>query len=314
MIASAGGAPSHPDWFHNLTAIPRVTVEDGVFTYAAEAEVLAGAERDAAFARAVERDPGWAEYQAKTSRVIPVVALRAIESGPPNVTGATSWGDGLKAVHDGIRRELGLIRKEIAESGPGLGAQLRINCLTLCKGLHNHHAGEDAALFPFIGSRHPELGAVLELMREEHERIAALLAQLQETVSTDGADPGLVLPEVERLTDELERHLLHEEEQLIRSWTRQRCRASGPTSRHVKSLCRRTDHDKASGRNPLTTTPPVATPLPTRPLHEDRSGHLGDPRREGVQVAHGTGDPLVERERLLVTKPALSLGCRLPRR
>lgn len=186
-----------------------------MFTYVAEAEVLAGAERDAAFARAVERDPGWAEYQAKTSRVIPVVALRAIESGPPNVTGATTWGDGLKAVHDGIRRELGLIRKEIAESGPGLGAQLRVNCLTLCKGLHNHHAGEDAALFPFIGSRHPELGAVLELMREEHERIATLLARLQETVSTDGADPGLVLPEVERLTDELERHLLHEEEQLI---------------------------------------------------------------------------------------------------
>ncbi|MFD4647243.1 nitroreductase/quinone reductase family protein [Streptomyces sp. NPDC058441] len=215
VIASAGGAPSNPDWFHNLVATPRVTVEDGVFTYAAEAEVLAGAERDAAFARAVERDPGWAEYQAKTSRVIPVVALRAIESGPPNVTGATSWGDGLKTVHDGIRRELGLIRKEIAESGPGLGAQLRINCLTLCKGLHNHHAGEDAALFPFISSRHPELGAILELMREEHERIAALLARLQEAVSTDGADPGLVLPEVERLTDELERHLLHEEEQLI---------------------------------------------------------------------------------------------------
>ncbi|MFF1354795.1 nitroreductase/quinone reductase family protein [Streptomyces sp. NPDC058297] len=215
VIASAGGSPRHPDWFHNLVAIPRVSVEDGVFTYEAEAEVLTGAERDAVFARAVERDPGWAEYQAKTSRVIPVVALRAIASGPPNVTGATSWGDGLKAVHDGIRRELGLIRKEIAESGPGLGAQLRVNCLTLCKGLHNHHAGEDAALFPFIGSRHPELGAVLELMREEHERIAALLARLQETVSADDTDPRRVLPEVERLTDELERHLLHEEEQLI---------------------------------------------------------------------------------------------------
>ncbi|MFD3563248.1 nitroreductase/quinone reductase family protein [Streptomyces sp. NPDC058686] len=215
VIASAGGSPSHPDWFHNLVATPRVTVEDGVFTYEAEAEVLTGAERAAVFARAVERDPGWAEYQAKTSRVIPVVALGAITSGPPNVTGATSWGDALKAVHDGIRRELGLIRKEIAESGPGLGAQLRVNCLTLCKGLHNHHAGEDAALFPFIGSRHPELGAVLELMREEHERIAALLARLQETVSVDDTDPRLVLPEVERLTGELERHLLHEEEQLI---------------------------------------------------------------------------------------------------
>lgn len=215
VIASAAWSAQQSGLVPQSRGHPRVTVEDGVFTYVAEAEVLAGAERDAAFARAVERDPGWAEYQAKTSRVIPVVALRAIESGPPNVTGATTWGDGLKAVHDGIRRELGLIRREIAESGPGLGAQLRVNCLTLCKGLHNHHAGEDAALFPFIGSRHPELGAVLELMREEHERIAALLARLQETVSTNGADPGLVLPEVERLTDELERHLLHEEEQLI---------------------------------------------------------------------------------------------------
>jgi len=189
-----------------------------VFTYEAHAEVLTGAERDAAFARAVERDPGWAEYQAKTSRVLPVVALRAIGNGPPNVTGATSWGDALKVVHDGFRRELGLIRKEIAESGPsgpGLGAQLRVNCLTLCKGLHNHHSGEEAGLFPFIGSRHPQLAAALELMREEHERIAALLGTLQKTVSADAVDPRAVLPEVERLTDELEKHLLHEEEQLI---------------------------------------------------------------------------------------------------
>ncbi|MFB8272782.1 hemerythrin domain-containing protein [Streptomyces sp. NPDC055955] len=52
-------------------------------------------------------------------------------------------------------------------------------------------------------------------MRAEHERITALLARLQETLSANGAGPGLVLPEVERLTDQLERHLLHEEEQLI---------------------------------------------------------------------------------------------------
>lgn len=140
VIGSAGGAPKHPDWFHNLVADPRVTVETGVFTYEARAVVLEGAERDEAFARAVEADPGWAEYQARADRVIPVVALEQVAAGPPN---ATSWGAALKLIHDAFRRELALIRKEIAQSGPGLGARLRVNCLTVCQGLHHHHTGEE---------------------------------------------------------------------------------------------------------------------------------------------------------------------------
>lgn len=78
VIASAGGAPSHPAWFHNLLAHPQVTIESGAFTYEAQAVVLDGEERERAFARAVEADPGWAEYQEKTRRVIPVVALHEI--------------------------------------------------------------------------------------------------------------------------------------------------------------------------------------------------------------------------------------------
>jgi deazaflavin-dependent oxidoreductase (nitroreductase family) len=81
VITSAGGAPKHPDWFHNVVVNPRVTVEDGVFTYEAQAVVLAGAERDRVFARAAEADQGWADYQAKTTRVIPVVALRQVAGG-----------------------------------------------------------------------------------------------------------------------------------------------------------------------------------------------------------------------------------------
>lgn len=212
VIASAGGAPHHPDWFHNLVANPRVKVENGVFTYDAEAVVLEGAERDRAFARAVETDPGWADYQAKTTRVIPVVALQAVGGGPPN---ASSWGATLKLIHDAFRRELTLIRKEIAGSGPGLGAQLRVNCLTLCQGLHHHHTGEDAGMFAFLAQRHPDLAPTLDRLRREHQKIASLLDDLQEVISTGGADPQRVLPEVERLTDELESHLTYEEEQLI---------------------------------------------------------------------------------------------------
>ncbi|WP_440073373.1 nitroreductase/quinone reductase family protein [Streptosporangium sp. OZ121] len=212
VIASAGGAPNHPAWFHNLVANPLVTVEDGLFTYEARAVVLEGAERDRLFARAAEADPGWADYQARTARVIPVVALQGVDSGPPK---ASSAGETLKLVHDVFRRELSLIRKEVTESGAGLGAQLRVNCLTLCQGLHNHHTGEDIAMFPFLAGRHPELAPTLERLSREHERITVLIEELREVLSTEGADPPLVLAEVERLADELERHLTYEEEQLL---------------------------------------------------------------------------------------------------
>ncbi|MGW1669585.1 nitroreductase/quinone reductase family protein [Streptomyces sp. NPDC002324] len=217
VIASAGGSPKHPDWYRNITADPRVTVESGAFTYEAEAVVLEGEERDRAFARAVEDEPGWAEYQAKTDRTIPVVALREVPvAGPPNIN-AGSMGEAIKVVHDAFRRELALIKKELTASNgrAGLGAQLRVNCLTFCQGLHNHHTGEDIGLFPFLSDRHPELVPALTRLHEEHERIAALCEELRRVVTAESAAPEAVLPEVERLIDALEAHLTYEEEQLI---------------------------------------------------------------------------------------------------
>ncbi|MEO3977955.1 nitroreductase/quinone reductase family protein [Streptomyces sp. CAU 1734] len=213
VIASAGGAPRHPAWYHNLRATPRVTVESGVFTYEAEAETLTGPERDRAFARAVESDPGWAEYQERTERIIPVVALKEIP-GPPKVA-AASAAEAIRLVHNGLRRELALIRDEMAASGPGIGAQLRVNCLTFCQGLHNHHTGEDTMMFPMLGAGHPALAPVLARLREEHRTIAALLADLERVISDEKADRDTAIAEVERLTGELEAHLRHEEEQLL---------------------------------------------------------------------------------------------------
>jgi deazaflavin-dependent oxidoreductase (nitroreductase family) len=208
VIASAGGAPRQPAWFHNLVAHPEVTVEDGVFTYRATAAVLAGDERDRLFARAVEQDPGWADYQVRSGRTLPVVALTAIP-GPPQ-TGATTMGGALKLIHDAFRRELGLIRAEVAGAGSGLGAQLRVNCLTLCSGLHGHHSREDAALFPGLG----QLPA-LDRLRAEHEIIAALLAELQRLLGDPELDAATLRAGVDRLTAEVEQHLDYEEETLI---------------------------------------------------------------------------------------------------
>jgi len=75
VFASKAGAPSNPAWFHNLVAHPNVTIEMGPEKFDATARVLTGPERDRVYAEQARRYPGFAEYQEKTSRLIPVVAL-----------------------------------------------------------------------------------------------------------------------------------------------------------------------------------------------------------------------------------------------
>ncbi len=74
-VASKGGSPKHPDWYLNLLAHPEVTVEVGSEKFTTMAKVLSGDERTKAFKRAVEVFPYYAEYQRKTEREIPVIAL-----------------------------------------------------------------------------------------------------------------------------------------------------------------------------------------------------------------------------------------------
>ena len=75
IFASKGGAPTHPAWYHNLVAHPQVTVEVGGETYEATATILTGEERDRLYARQAELYPQFGEYQANTTRKIPVIAL-----------------------------------------------------------------------------------------------------------------------------------------------------------------------------------------------------------------------------------------------
>jgi deazaflavin-dependent oxidoreductase (nitroreductase family) len=77
VFASKAGAPTHPDWYLNLLANPEVTVEVGTKSFTATATELTGEERDRIYAEQARRYPGFAEYQTKTDRVIPVVKLVA---------------------------------------------------------------------------------------------------------------------------------------------------------------------------------------------------------------------------------------------
>ena len=75
VFASAGGAPTHPNWYHNLEAYPHVIIEIGTETFDAIADVAGEQERDRLWARGVEMYPSLDEHQAKTTRQIPVIAL-----------------------------------------------------------------------------------------------------------------------------------------------------------------------------------------------------------------------------------------------
>lgn len=74
LVASMGGAPTNPDWYHNLLAAPdQVTVQDGPAPFAVTVREVDGDERAAWWERAVAVFPTYTEYQAKTDRRIPVL-------------------------------------------------------------------------------------------------------------------------------------------------------------------------------------------------------------------------------------------------
>ncbi|HEV2238809.1 MAG TPA: nitroreductase family deazaflavin-dependent oxidoreductase [Ktedonobacterales bacterium] len=78
VIASKGGAPTNPAWYHNLAAHPEVTVELGAERFTARAVVSEGAERERLFAQMAEQMPNFAEYQRNTTRQLPVIVLERV--------------------------------------------------------------------------------------------------------------------------------------------------------------------------------------------------------------------------------------------
>lgn len=75
VFASKAGAPTHPDWYHNLIAHPQVEAEIGTQTHRLTARVAQGEERDRIWTRQKTDNPGFADYEQKTTRQIPVVVL-----------------------------------------------------------------------------------------------------------------------------------------------------------------------------------------------------------------------------------------------
>ncbi|WNV86547.1 nitroreductase/quinone reductase family protein [Umezawaea sp. Da 62-37] len=224
VVASAGGADRHPAWFHNLLAHPLVRVEVGTEAFDAVATPAGDDRRELLFERVTAVAPGYADYQGKTSRTLPVVVLRRSEPAPPEVT---TLAGKLVEVHGWLREQLVQVRVEADEyfaarnrpgpaPAPGLGLQLRKHCLEFCDALAFHHRGEDGAVFPGVRHHHPHLGEVLDRLDDEHRvmaRVQAGLLVLLDDIGT--ADPEPFRAALTRLSDELRAHLDHEEEFLL---------------------------------------------------------------------------------------------------
>lgn len=77
-VASVGGAPKHPTWYNNLLADPYIELRDGTRTQAMVAREVFGEEKSVWWERAVAAFPNYADYQAKTDRVIPLFVLEPV--------------------------------------------------------------------------------------------------------------------------------------------------------------------------------------------------------------------------------------------
>jgi deazaflavin-dependent oxidoreductase (nitroreductase family) len=88
VFGSKGGAPTNPDWYHNLKANPRARIEVGAGTREVVARVAEGDERERIWTHQKELNPGFAQYEQVTEREIPVVILEPAD--PPSAEAAST--------------------------------------------------------------------------------------------------------------------------------------------------------------------------------------------------------------------------------
>ncbi|MGW2545733.1 nitroreductase/quinone reductase family protein [Kitasatospora sp. NPDC001574] len=231
VFASNLGNSQHPDWYHNLVAAPQVTMEIGtdegrVKPFATRAVVLEGEERDRLYELQSTLSPAFREYQEKTTRVIPVVALHALDLSTESDRNRMI-GRQLIIHHEELRAELAEVRAAVesvlsggeeARPAPDLTRQLHRRCLTFCYGLQLHHTREDGS-FTAFEQQFPHLVPAITRLREEHEvverKLADLEAVLERGLAAEGGDVAALRTELDRVIDGLEAHFAYEEEHLL---------------------------------------------------------------------------------------------------
>ncbi|MFC4121775.1 hemerythrin domain-containing protein [Nonomuraea zeae] len=131
----------------------------------------------------------------------------------------TAFGTQLINVHFWLREELARLRRDVDAHLDGRAdrpRELRTHCLAFCSALERHHTGEDAAAFPALAARHPELRPVLEELTRDHQQVSELLHRLQELLDRLGTiEPRRVRAELDGLAALLESHFTYEERKIV---------------------------------------------------------------------------------------------------
>jgi deazaflavin-dependent oxidoreductase (nitroreductase family) len=96
VVASNGGAPQHPAWFHNLHAFPEAQIQVGSMVHRVHARESTGAERERLWNRMVQLYAGYRGYQARTTRQIPVVVLEPMSQRVPHTPSGQTPRGGLR--------------------------------------------------------------------------------------------------------------------------------------------------------------------------------------------------------------------------
>jgi deazaflavin-dependent oxidoreductase (nitroreductase family) len=202
VVASAMGSPKHPAWYHNIRHNPLVTVETDTEKFEAMAAIAP--DRDRLFAKVTELEPGFAGYQARTTRVLPVIVLHRLDR-------VRRMGDWIVEVHDWLRAELRDLRAQL-DSGGELHFGKR--CLGFCSALTRHHTGEGTAIFPMLAAQFPALAPALTGLGDEHVVVARLQEEIQRLVDEE-TDPARLRTEFDRLASLLDTHFAYEESVIV---------------------------------------------------------------------------------------------------
>ena len=154
--------------------------------------------------------------------------------GEGEKTRLVAWYDEMKAVHGRLRRALHLVREtattdeatttgeDPASEDPAVDAsgrpstraphdaahaELLVYCRGFCTALTRHHTSEDTALFPELERRHPELGATLRALRQDHSMIAYLVTDLEQTLDRVAHSTSDTARDLPASRDVVQRHL-----------------------------------------------------------------------------------------------------------
>ncbi len=126
-----------------------------------------------------------------------------------------AWNRELTAAHQRLRQALRVTREALdAGDAAPPGADLLLYCHGFCAALSGHHVSEDAALFPELSARHPELRPVIAKLAQDHEMIAALLTQFGRALNA-AAVPEELARHLDGLSAIMESHFSYEERQLL---------------------------------------------------------------------------------------------------